>query len=386
MATFLKNNADIIIDAILTDQGRIAMAENEPERQRITQFALFDDEIDYSLYAGKYGHFGEEHASGSAYFDLDILQRPVLQAFSKNRSGFNSKLVTIEGRPNFLPILKLNFNRADYAPEINSSYSWGNVTPTGFTKECFLVLFDQDTVRNLNGFDENAGVVNSFSLVGANSAEGINFLNAFDPTDANAGLISIEHGIDSDIDPLETDEYLKGDYDLYETEFFIETTRIFPEPYSCRGERQIGRISNNFGNQSHFDPKVCASIRKTDITATSTYDADTMQTISPNEAFGVETFIEGPRSHRLNFRLGFGFNEGTIDNIVNEPKHFEENGVVLTTEVSLIMFGQDITYATAVENSDFYEFKYIDSEINVYAGKTGYSIAVPVRYLKLFKY
>ena len=50
------------------------------------------------------------------------------------------------------------------------------------------------------------------------------------------------------------------------------------------------------------------------------------------------------------------------------------------------MFGQDITYATAVENSDFYEFKYIDSEINVYAGKTGYSIAVPVRYLKLFKY
>ena len=122
MATFLKNHADIIVDAILTDQGRIAIAENETERQTITQFAVFDDEIDYSLYASKYGHFGEEHASGSAYFDLDILQRPVLQAFSKNRSGFNSKLVTLEGRPDFLPILKLNSNRADYPPKINSSY------------------------------------------------------------------------------------------------------------------------------------------------------------------------------------------------------------------------------------------------------------------------
>ena len=44
---FLKNDGDIILDAVLTDLGRRRMAEGN---FRITKFGLGDDEIDYSLY------------------------------------------------------------------------------------------------------------------------------------------------------------------------------------------------------------------------------------------------------------------------------------------------------------------------------------------------
>ncbi len=52
MGTFLKNSDDIIIDAILTSHGRAAIASND-DSQKITRFAVFDDEIDYSLYRSK---------------------------------------------------------------------------------------------------------------------------------------------------------------------------------------------------------------------------------------------------------------------------------------------------------------------------------------------
>ena len=47
---FLDNSGDIILDAVLTDSGRRRMAQGNFS---ITQFALGDDEIDYSLYNKK---------------------------------------------------------------------------------------------------------------------------------------------------------------------------------------------------------------------------------------------------------------------------------------------------------------------------------------------
>ena len=42
------NNTVVTIDAILTDTGRQLLAQNDGQF-RITQFALADDEIDYTL-------------------------------------------------------------------------------------------------------------------------------------------------------------------------------------------------------------------------------------------------------------------------------------------------------------------------------------------------
>ena len=46
---FLDNSGDIILDAVLTDTGRLRLAKGDGTF-RIVKFALGDDEIDYGLY------------------------------------------------------------------------------------------------------------------------------------------------------------------------------------------------------------------------------------------------------------------------------------------------------------------------------------------------
>ena len=73
---FLDNSGDIILDAVLTDTGRLRLARGDGSF-KITKFALGDDEINYETY-------NTSHSSGSAYFDLEILQTPVFEAFTNN--------------------------------------------------------------------------------------------------------------------------------------------------------------------------------------------------------------------------------------------------------------------------------------------------------------
>lgn len=97
---FLDNSGDIILDAVLTDLGRMRMSEGN---FRITQFALGDDEVDYSLY-------NKNHPSGSAYYDLEILQTPVFEAFTRTNANINYGLASYNGNQNllYLPSMKLN--------------------------------------------------------------------------------------------------------------------------------------------------------------------------------------------------------------------------------------------------------------------------------------
>ena len=77
---FLDNSGDIILDAVLTDVGRKRLASNNGIN--ITKFALGDDEIDYGL-------FDKGHPSGSAYYDLEILQTPVFEAVTQMNANIN---------------------------------------------------------------------------------------------------------------------------------------------------------------------------------------------------------------------------------------------------------------------------------------------------------
>jgi len=110
---FLNNSGDIILDAVLTDTGRYRMAKGDGSF-KIAKFALADDEIDYKLYQNaNYSADGSAatgaHSSGSAYYDLNILKTPILEAFTNNTSLMKHKLISIP-RTNilYLPTLKLN--------------------------------------------------------------------------------------------------------------------------------------------------------------------------------------------------------------------------------------------------------------------------------------
>ena len=98
---FLDNSGDIILDAVLTDTGRFRLAKGDGSF-KIAKFALGDDEVNYELY-------NRAHSSGSAYYDLEILRSPVLEAFTNNASSMKSKLISIP-RNNllYLPIVELN--------------------------------------------------------------------------------------------------------------------------------------------------------------------------------------------------------------------------------------------------------------------------------------
>lgn len=99
---FLDNSGDIILDAVLTDTGRKRLAKGDGSF-RITKFAFGDDEINYNLY-------DYNHSSGSAYFDLNILQSPIFEAFTNNTSVMKNKLLTIARTDLlYLPVVQLNF-------------------------------------------------------------------------------------------------------------------------------------------------------------------------------------------------------------------------------------------------------------------------------------
>ena len=98
---FLDNSGDIILDAVLTDEGRRRLAMGDGSF-RISKFALGDDEIDYALYQ-------VAPPSGSGYEDTRILQLPVFEAFTNNTTSLKSKVLTYDNSSHlYLPVVKLN--------------------------------------------------------------------------------------------------------------------------------------------------------------------------------------------------------------------------------------------------------------------------------------
>ena len=95
------NNSIVTVDAILTTKGRQLMAQNDGSF-RITQFALADDEIDYTLY-------NPNHPSGSAYYGEAINNMPLLEAFPQENQMMKYKLITLPRGTAKMPILDLGY-------------------------------------------------------------------------------------------------------------------------------------------------------------------------------------------------------------------------------------------------------------------------------------
>jgi hypothetical protein len=95
------NNSVITVDAILTKKGRELLARNDGSFI-ITQFALSDDEIDYTLY-------NPNHPSGSSYYGEAIDNMPLLEAFPDEQQIMKYKLVTLPRGTAKLPVLDLGY-------------------------------------------------------------------------------------------------------------------------------------------------------------------------------------------------------------------------------------------------------------------------------------
>jgi len=98
----ILNPTIVTVDAILTTKGRELLARNDGSFQ-ITQFALADDEIDYTLY-------NPNQPSGSAFYGEAIEAMPIIQAFPEDTQMMRYTLTTLPRGTSRLPVVSLGYN------------------------------------------------------------------------------------------------------------------------------------------------------------------------------------------------------------------------------------------------------------------------------------
>jgi len=161
------NNSVVTVDAILTTKGRQLLAQADGTF-RITQFALADDEIDYTLY-------NPNNPSGSAYYGEAIQNMPLLEAFPNETQVMKYKLVTLPRGTAKLPILDLGFSsitiKQGASLAVNPqtlNYTGGNqVEPSGYTFTISDVrLMSTFTGAGVNTLQANA--LNQTNTIGTN--------------------------------------------------------------------------------------------------------------------------------------------------------------------------------------------------------------------------
>jgi len=162
------NNSVVTVDAILTDKGRELLAKNDGSF-RITQFALSDDEIDYTLY-------NPTNPSGSAFYGQAIENMPLLEAFPLVTQEMKYVLTTLPRGTSKMPVLDLGYSAITLKQGASLAitpqtlnYLGGNTTyeASGYT----ATISDVRTLSTFNGVGINtpdATALNATVTIGTN--------------------------------------------------------------------------------------------------------------------------------------------------------------------------------------------------------------------------
>ena len=162
------NNSIVTVDAILTTKGRQLLAQNDGSF-RITQFALADDEIDYTLY-------NPTQPSGSAYYGEAIQNMPLLEAFPLETQVMKYKLVTLPRGTAKMPILDLGYSAIVIKQGANLAltpqtlnYTGGNQVETaGYT----FTISDVRLFSTFEGVGINTPAVTALNVTNATTTLG----------------------------------------------------------------------------------------------------------------------------------------------------------------------------------------------------------------------
>ena len=149
------DNSIVTVDAILTKKGRELLARGDGSF-KITQFALADDEIDYTLY-------NPSHPSGSSFYGEAIENMPLLEAFPDETQIMKYKLTTLPRGTSKLPVLSLGL----------SSITLKQGASLAITPETLNYL-GSTSVFETDGYTATIADVrtlNSYSGVGINTGE-----------------------------------------------------------------------------------------------------------------------------------------------------------------------------------------------------------------------
>ena len=98
------DNTSITVDAILTKRGRELLSQGGLGAFNITQFALGDDEIDYTL-------FNEDHPNGSQFSGEAIENMPLIEAIPDENNIMIHRLITLNQGTSKLPTISANTSK-----------------------------------------------------------------------------------------------------------------------------------------------------------------------------------------------------------------------------------------------------------------------------------
>jgi len=329
---FLDNSGDIILDAVLTDLGRERLARGDGSF-KITKFAVADDEIDY-------GKYNKNNPSGSAYYDLDILTTPILEAFTNNVGAAKYKLLTIP-RNNllYLPVIKLA-NTAALVSSLNSATF--SETNSENISGLYVVSVDQTTSDALDGttvFYTLAGVIKGD---GEPPSQGKNSTQIV--TDQGLNTSEIPNSFVLDADLVENQYILEIDDRLGKIATPVDASAGLASVNFVDDDRVASYYLSRTSNPNYFDSTFLPST--------------TSGTSAASEA--AASVILGPRGTRLWFTIRASLELNTSTSL------FDRLG-------GSFEIGAADVYGT---------FKYIDSTVRITGVTTGYRIDVPIRFVK----
>ena len=308
---FLDNSGDIILDAVLTDHGRKVLSKGDGSF-RITKFALGDEEINYTLY-------NPNQTSGSAYYDLEILQTPVLESFTNNASSMKTKLITIANTNLlYLPVLKLNQNMTNTKTHASGA---------------FMVAVDRST----EGTDA-AGTNAAVGYNGTNQVQGILFGESFE----DSNYIRIDQGLDTtEISPKEKSQIS----DMIESSYIVQI------------DNRLGSIVDKNGN------RVAPDFIDDDNIGFYTVDSsDNIVSDNLDDSNSTSQTIAGPRGTIVEFKIA-----ASLD---------------LNTSTFLFTKLGNTALMTNKAGSASQSVRFIDTMVRVTGMSTGYNIDVPIRFIK----
>jgi hypothetical protein len=139
------NKSTITVDAVLTKKGRELLAKGR-QGFRITQFAVSDDEVDYTLY-------DTAHPLGTAYYGSIIESMPLLEASTDETQALRFKLVTLPRGTKEVPIISLGASSYILTFGVSAAVTIVPSTSQGFNGPGFgytAVLYDS-TAAILSG-------------------------------------------------------------------------------------------------------------------------------------------------------------------------------------------------------------------------------------------
>jgi hypothetical protein len=334
---FLDNSGDIILDAVLTDVGRKRMAQGQFS---ISKFAIGDDEIDYALY-------NKNHPSGSAYYDLEILQTPILEAFTQINANINYGLKSYARQDLlYLPSIKMNnlMGRAVQTSSVGVTYL---ADPNSFASDDVPV-----TTKLTTDLGSNLSIMIS--------------------ADDSDKILMIETGLDSGNDPVGSSTNQSNFIianDLLENNFTVSYNSKF-----------ISQVRGPDGNVdfSNVTGTGAASLTTGFIGADATVSSTTVGEFHDATVRGV--------LNRVYRSVGSGGSDTALNySVMRGPRGtFTLLGLSINPDIPTSdyqEFGK--TGQTQGSGASTQTYDYIDTSIFVTGNNTGVSMQIPIRIIRI---